>query len=169
MRAAVHTFPLRQALRPWLGSIALAPLCAYFALRHGEYTLLDHADLIIHEAGHFFFRFFGDFLYMFGGTLMQMLLPGLLVWNFVLNDYTLGAQLSLFWLGHNLLNISVYAADAQARALPLLGGASAIHDWWSLLGRLGLLHWDAGIGMCFYASALFVFGCCLAAPRLMNA
>ena len=30
-----------------------------FALHRGHYTLLDNADLIIHEAGHVFFSLLG--------------------------------------------------------------------------------------------------------------
>lgn len=147
--------PLYEALRPWMGSLVLLPVCLYFALRRGHYTLLDNADLIIHEAGHAFFLFFGDFMHAAGGTLMQLLLPSLLVWHFWRHAYRFGTQVSLFWLGHNLINISVYAADARARRLPLLGNGA--HDWHYMLGRLGWLEHDAAVGYLFFGLALLAF------------
>lgn len=143
-------------VRPWRSSMLLLPACLYICLTRGDYTLLDSADLLIHEAGHFFFRFFGDFAHAAGGTLMQILLPTLLVWHFFVHAYKLGTQVALFWLAHNLINISVYAADARARVLPLLGNGA--HDWHYLLGRLGLLHADAAVGYVFFALGIV---CCV--------
>jgi hypothetical protein len=59
-------------------------------------------------------------------------------------------QFSLLWLGQNLINISVYAADAQARRLPLLGGNKVYHDWHYLLNEIGLLQYDAEVGYFFF-------------------
>jgi len=39
-----------------------------------------------------------------------------------------------------------YAADAQARALPLLNADADGHDWWNMLGALGLLGQSRAIG-----------------------
>ncbi|WP_457651865.1 hypothetical protein [Rhodocaloribacter sp.] len=153
------------ALKPWVGSAVLLPLCAYFALTRGVYTFLDAADLVIHEAGHVFFAPFGPFLRMAGGTLMQILLPLALVWHFLRNEYRFGAQVMLFWLGHNLINVSVYAADARVRRLPLLGGDRAVHDWGYMLGRLGALEHDALVGGVFFALALAAFAFALVLPR----
>jgi hypothetical protein len=36
------------------------PIALYWVLNRGEYGLIDNADLVIHEAGHFFFKFFGN-------------------------------------------------------------------------------------------------------------
>ncbi|MCA1556391.1 MAG: hypothetical protein LC747_06845, partial [Acidobacteria bacterium] len=49
------------------------------------------------------------------------------------------AALLLFWVGESLLNVSIYAGDALALQLPLLGGEDTIHDWNHLLGSTGLL------------------------------
>ena len=152
-------------LRPWVGSAILLPLCLYFAFSRGTYTLLDTADLIIHEAGHVFFAPFGPFLRMAGGTLHQILLPLGLVGHFLWHGYRFGGQVMLFWLGHNLINVSVYAADAQARQLPLLGGDRAVHDWAYMLGRLGALEHDAFVGGVVFALALAVFVLALVLPR----
>ena len=159
----VRTF-YDEHLRDWRGSLVLLPLCLYVALNRGEYTLLDSADLVIHEAGHFFFQFFGRFIMFAGGTLMQILLPSILVLHFLRHDYRFGVQVSGFWLGHNLINISVYAADARSRALPLLGGDANRHDWWNMLGMLGWLEWDQVIGGVFFGLGLLVFAGLLLLP-----
>jgi len=157
----------REKGRDWTASAVLAPIAAYFLLTRGEYTFMDTIDLIIHEAGHFFMWPFGRFLTYAGGTLMQLALPSLLVWHFHRNDYRFGTQLSLFWLGHNLINISVYAADARLRRLPLLGGDRSEHDWWNLLTMTGLLAYDQVIGWLFFALAVVVFALMLTMPRWM--
>ncbi len=154
-------------LKEWTASLLLLPVCLYFALNRGHYTLLDNADLIIHEAGHVFFSPLGPFLRIAGGTLMQILLPTILVGSFYRHDYRFGTQVSLFWLGHNFINISVYAADARARVLPLLGGDRAGHDWANMLGMLGLLDYDQIVGGFFYVLALLAFVALLALPRYM--
>jgi hypothetical protein len=154
-------------LKEWASTALLFPLCAYFVYKRGEYTLLDSADLIIHEAGHFFFRWFGEFMHAAGGTLMQLILPSLLAAHFFRHDYRFGTQVSLFWLGHNLINISVYASDARARALPLLGGDNVSHDWHFMLGRLGLLQHDIAIGHGFFLLAIIIFLILLILPRFM--
>lgn len=166
-RRTMQRRAVREGLRMWGASLLLLPVCLYFCVTWGDYTLLDNADLIIHEAGHFVFRPFGRTIYMLGGTLMQVLLPSLLAWHFLVHAYRLGAQLALFWLGHNLLNIGVYAADAQTRALPLLGGSSVVHDWHFLLGQYGLIAWDGAIGSTFFGLAVVTFVVLLALPRYM--
>lgn len=153
--------------REWISSAIFLPICLYFVLTRGEYTLLDSADLIIHEAGHFFFAFFGKFIRFAGGTIMQILLPCILIYHFYVHDYRLGVQVFLFWLGHNLINISVYAADARARQLPLLGGDYVQHDWWTMLSMINMLEYDQVIGNMFFGAAILVFVLLLITPRFM--
>ena len=167
-QAAPLTRFYQQYLRSWMGSLVLLPACLYFAFTWGEYTILDNADLIIHEAGHFFFRPFGRFMTIAGGTLMQIILPSILVWHFWQHAYRFGVQVSMFWLGHNLINISVYAADARSRVLPLLGGGGAHrHDWWNMLRMTGLLEYDQVISTMFFSGALLIFVLLLALPYFM--
>jgi hypothetical protein len=144
-------------IKKWIPSFFLLPLCIYLCLHRGEYTLIDNADLVIHEAGHLFFFIFGHFIYTAGGTLMQMLLPSLIIWYFFRNSYRFGTQVSLLWLGQNLINISVYAADAQAQKLPLLGGDHVYHDWAYMLGALNMLPYDAYVSDFFFGLAIIVF------------
>src|ERR1017187_4622027 len=118
-----------EPIKRWIQSLIILPLALYFTLNRGQYGMIDNADLVIHEAGHFFFSFFGKYIYTLGGALMQILLPSLILWYFLSNYYRTGIQFTLLWLGQNFVNISVYAADARAQALPLLGGNSVYHDW----------------------------------------
>ena len=155
-------------IKSWLPSIIILPVCIYLVLNRGHYTWIDNADLVIHEAGHIFFIFFGKFIHFAGGTLMQILLPSLIAWYFLRNRYRTGLQVSLLWLGQNFINISVYAADARARALPLLGGNKAGHDWHYMLNALGLLEYDQIIGYILWGTAVLIFLAALLMPLLIR-
>jgi hypothetical protein len=143
-----------KSVKKWYLTFVLIPLALYFIFSRGDYTLIDNIDLIIHESGHFFFGFFGDFIQMAGGTLMQILFPLFLAWYFYRNGYRTGVQIFIFWLGQNLINISVYAADANKMKLKLIGGR---HDWLYLLNKLGILKSADEVGYVIFALAIFVF------------
>jgi hypothetical protein len=155
-------------VKKWIPSIIMAPIMVWLVLNRGEYTLIDNADLVIHEAGHFFFMLFGKFIYTAGGTLMQIILPSFIAFYFFRNDYRTGVQFSLLWLGQNFINISVYAADARAQRLPLLGGNSVYHDWHYLLGELNILSLDSEVGYFFYGIAVLVFIITLILPLIIH-
>ncbi len=74
-----------------------------------------------------------------GGSLFQVILPALFVGYFLYNAKYYSAALVLFWVGESTLNVSVYAGDAVALQLPLLGGQDSMHDWNYLLSSLNLL------------------------------
>jgi type IV secretory pathway VirB3-like protein len=101
-------------------------------------------NLIFHEAGHIIFMPFGEFMMILGGSLMQCLVPAVLVWVFVLNERDpYAASLTLWWLGQNLTDVALYISDASARSLPLIGGMSEdAHDWGNILTMLDLLQYD---------------------------
>lgn len=153
-------------LKTWRSSLLLLPACLYFLFKHGEALFLDPLTVLIHEAGHLCFFFFGDLLHAAGGTLMQILLPVTLAWHFWQYRSREGIQVSLLWLGQNLLAISVYAADARMQGLDVLLGRQ--HDWSYLLGRLGLLEYDQAVAFacCFFAILSFL--ALLALPRFMK-
>jgi len=154
-------------LKKWIPSVLLLPVCIYLIANRGNYGLIDNADLVIHEAGHFFFKFFGKFIYTAGGTLMQIIIPTIIVFYFFRNMYRLGIQIGLLWLGQNLINISVYAAVAKAQKLPLLSGNSVYHDWHYMLGELGLLNYAAEVGYFFVVLAILVFILMLIVPLII--
>ncbi|MCL5738781.1 MAG: hypothetical protein M1303_09125 [Bacteroidetes bacterium] len=98
---------------------------------------IDMIDLFIHEGGHFFFGFMGRMIYFMGGSLMQIILPGLAIWVFLKSGFRTLIG-TLYWLGQNLVNVSAYIGDAPYRRLPLISDA-AIHDWNWIFGHLGAM------------------------------
>lgn len=155
-------------VKRWVPSFIILPIAAYWILNRGEFGLLDNIDLVIHEAGHFFFSLFGKFIYTLGGTLMQIILPSIIAAFFFRNNYRTGVQFGFLWLGQNFINISVYAADARAQKLPLLGGKKVYHDWHYLLGELGLLQYDDIVGYTFLAFALIIFTVAVLMPLFIH-
>jgi hypothetical protein len=120
-------------------AILAAAYFFYYALNTGVWHYLDGANLIIHEAGHIVFMPFGQVVGVMGGGLLQVLIPLIFAGYFFLVGQKFSGALVLFWVGQNIINVSVYAGDARAMALPLLGGESSIHDWHFLLNGFGLL------------------------------
>ncbi|MDE3110440.1 MAG: hypothetical protein KGL02_10930, partial [Acidobacteriota bacterium] len=104
----------------------------------------------IHEGGHLLFRFFGwEFLYVSGGTLLQLGVPLLLAAYFALQRHVQGAAFCTFFFFEQFLPIATYMADARARQLPLLTVGDSdfvIHDWNYLFGAMGVLNRDVQIG-----------------------
>lgn len=120
----------------------------------GTYRFLDRVDLVFHEAGHVFFGFLGEFIGILGGSIMQVLIPAIVVVYFFARRQRYSAAITLFWVAQSLFNVSIYAKDARARALPLLGDDISAHDWHNILGRLHLLNWDQAIGNLIYTLGL---------------
>ena len=158
-----------HTLKKWILSLLLAPLCGYllWAYAEGSGTVFTNASLIIHEAGHVFFAPFGWTLRFLGGSLFQLILPGLFVFSFLRHSYRPGVQIALVWFGQNALYVSTYAADAQERALPLITNNPNSHDWWNLLQAAGLLPYDDVVGGFFLVLALCAFGAALLVPRYL--
>jgi hypothetical protein len=97
--------------------------------------VLDTINLFIHEAGHFFLKPFGMWVYIFGGSFMQCFLPLLLAFVTWKQNIT-GVPLPAFWFGENLINVSYYIKDAPFKQLKLIA-SGLIHDWnWLLSGNL---------------------------------
>ncbi|MFN7957178.1 MAG: hypothetical protein U0P46_02460 [Holophagaceae bacterium] len=147
--------PLQAALdEPWrpVGTAGLVAVSVGLGLLFlvaltadsGWIPLLDGVNLLFHEAGHPLFGIFGwETLAILGGTLMQLLVPGVVAASFWLRRDACGAAVAGVWVGENLLNIARYVADARAQALPLVGGGE--HDWTALLTQWGCLAQDLRI------------------------
>ena len=111
-------------------------------------SVWHNVDLPIHEAGHIIFGFLGEFIQYLGGSLMQLLMPLVVLFAFLIkNRDAFGASLALWWFGQNFLDLSPYINDARDQVIILLGGvtgqeAPGYHDWNYLLGRLGWLRYD---------------------------
>jgi len=157
-----------NSFSPWIGTIVLLPVVVYYTLNGGRFTFIDYINLLIHEGGHGIFKIFGKFIYTLGGTLMQVIIPGMFVVFYLLKKKKFGAQLFLIWLGENLINISVYAADAKSQKLPLLGGNRVYHDWNWLLNETGLLEYDYAVGNFFFGLGILMFVTALLIPLLVR-
>jgi hypothetical protein len=109
--------------------------------------------LYIHEAGHVFFRIFGEDLTILGGSIMQVLVP--FVWFLVARrEESALAPVAVFFTGVSLVDVSIYVRDAETRVLPLLGGNHSKHDWATFLGRHDMLEWGVPLGDIFFFSGL---------------
>lgn len=133
-----------------IGACAFYLLFLYEAARgRGPLLAIDLVFIPIHEGGHLLFRFFGwEFLYVAGGTLLQLGVPLMLAAYFVLQRQVQGTAFCAFFFFEQLLPISVYMADARAQQLPLLTVGDSdfvIHDWSYLFGALGVLNHDVQI------------------------
>jgi hypothetical protein len=111
-----------------------------------NWNFIDNVDLIIHEAGHFIFMFFGEFMHVLGGSLTQVVVPLLFVGYFILQRQWFSASVVLFWVGQNIISVATYLGDALVQQLPLLGGDGVMHDWNYLLSTTGLLRYTDMLG-----------------------
>lgn len=104
---------------------------------------------MIHEAGHLIFMPFGQFIHVVGGSILQISMPIAFVIYFIRKEELYSGSLVMFWVGENLINMSVYMKDAIEMKLPALveGG---IHDWNFIFTRLNLLSKAQFIGSLFY-------------------
>lgn len=149
----------RPAVRLWARAFLIAGLFLFYLQwfrKENYFSPLDFVNLGFHEAGHIFLGFFGRFIMFLGGTIFQLLVPAVCLVHLKRRGANLGWQLCLFWLGENLLNISVYAGDAVKQALPLVGGGE--HDWTYLLTATHLIAHTAGVSKFIFllgSAALF--------------
>jgi hypothetical protein len=106
--------------------------------------VLDSLNLVFHEAGHPLFGIFGwETLTILGGTLMQLIVPLLVLTAAWGRRQAAGAALAGCWFFQNFHNIARYMADAREQVLPLAGGGE--HDWFNLFLRWGCLKSDTAI------------------------
>ncbi len=135
------------------GTVLAGAYFVHYALTPKDWHAIDFVNLIFHEAGHIIFFFFGEFIRIAMGSGLQVLLPLFIACYFFYTRQNFAGSITLMWVGQNIINVSVYAGDAVAMQLPLLGGDSVIHDWHYLLSTLGVLGWTPAI-----ASALSTLG-----------
>jgi len=145
--------PSLPAFRLWARLAIISGLFFFYTrwLNHETYfSFLDYVNLAFHEAGHIFLGFLGRFIMTLGGTIFQLLIPAVCLVHLLRRGANLGWQLCLFWIGENLLNVSVYAGDAIKQELPLVGGG--VHDWTYLLTETGLIAHPAGVAKVIFLS-----------------
>jgi hypothetical protein len=113
--------------------------CLYYIISRTEWHFIDFVNLIIHEAGHVVFMFFGQTLAIAGGSIFQIMVPVIFAIYFFSRQSFYSAAVMAYWVGLNFINVSVYAADAKRMQLPLLTGDTDSHDWNQLLFQFNQL------------------------------
>lgn len=149
--------------------IVLAIFVAYFGSAFVipyDWRLIDSVNLVIHEAGHTLAFFLGQFFYVLAGSLLQIIFPLMFALYFFRRGEEFSGHLILLWVAQNFVSVAIYAADAEAMELDLIGGE---HDWNYLLGTIGLLSYSRAVGTILYVTgamlALYAFGGALRASK----
>jgi hypothetical protein len=142
--------PWQPVSRPvqiaWL--IFYSGFLIYAFQAHGHMLFIDLANLVVHEGGHNLFVWFGPTLHVWGGTLLQWLVPFLLAAYFFTHRQTTGFVFCLFFFFENCLYTATYMADARAQVLPLVTTGDpefAEHDWFRIFTDMGVLEYDTKI------------------------
>lgn len=136
----------RPAIAAWLVFYGWFLIYAFNA--HGGGLFIDNANLIVHEGGHNLFGWFGPTMCLWGGTLLQWLVPFLLAVYFFTERQVAGFVFSLFFFFENWLYTATYMADARVMQLPLVttGDPEFVkHDWNTIFTSLGVLDYDTRI------------------------
>lgn len=127
----------------------------YFSADH--WAFISGVNLIFHEAGHVLFAFFGQFIYVLGGTIGELMIPAVVAVHFYVKQQQFAFGFALWWLSTAFLSVGIYAADAKERQLPLITGDESTHDWLYLLLETNLIRYDDVIGGIFVGcSVLFL-------------
>jgi len=136
----------RPALAAW--QVFYVGFLVYAFSAQGSGLFIDCANLVVHEGGHNLFGWFGPTLGLWGGTLLQWLVPFLLAMYFFSQRHTTGFAFCLFFFFENWLYTATYMADARAQELPLVttGDPDFVeHDWYAIFSSLGVLNSDTKI------------------------
>src|ERR1700756_287088 len=76
----------RAGLTAWL--FFYLAFLAYAFTRHGDFLFIDLVNLVVHEGGHLLFGWLGPVPGLWGGTLLQWLVPLLLATYFFVQRQT---------------------------------------------------------------------------------
>jgi hypothetical protein len=136
----------RWAVVAWLVFYVIFLIYAFNM--HGGYLFIDSANLVVHEGGHLLFRWFGATLCLWGGTILQWLVPLLLAAYFFHERQSTAFVFCMFFFFENWLYTATYMADARAMVLPLVttGDPDYVeHDWNMIFSSLGVLDYDTTI------------------------
>lgn len=135
----------RSAVVGWL--VFYAAFLIYAATNRSGFLFIDNVNLIVHEGGHLLFGWFGPTLGLWGGTLLQWLVPALLAAFFFFQHQLAGACFCAFFFFENFLYTATYMADARVQVLDLVsvGESDSPHDWFNIFSSLGVLQHDTQI------------------------
>jgi hypothetical protein len=150
---------------PWLPvprAAAVATLVFYawflwYAIgkQGGDFMFLDAGNAVVHEGGHMLFSYFGDFMQVLGGTLLELLVPLGLAMAFYVRRQAVGFSLFTVVVFENLLYVAHYMSTARSLEGDYIAvGVGAVsgdemdpnmHDWHNLFSRWGVLQHDIDI------------------------
>ncbi len=136
----------RWILFAWAAFYAV--FLGYVFHSHDGFLFIDLANLVVHEGGHMLFGWFGPTLGLWGGTLLQWLVPFLLAGYFFTQRQAVSFAFCAFFFFENWLYTATYMADARAMVLPLVttGDPDHVeHDWNTIFSSLGVLQYDTTI------------------------
>jgi hypothetical protein len=136
----------RPAIAGWL--VFYVGFMVYAFGRSPASLFIHSANLVVHEGGHNLFGWFGPTLGLWGGTLLQWLVPFLLAVYFFTERQVPGFVFSLFFFFENWIDTAEYMADARAQLLPLVTTGDpdfAEHDFFRIFSNLGVLDHDTQI------------------------
>lgn len=138
---------------PRKACIALAATlyAIYYVRTVTGWHFIDNVDLLIHEAGHWIFRPFGEFIYFLMGSGFQILFPAVFAGYFAWKRQWYSAGLTSFWVGLNIMNVAVYAGDAERMQIDLIGGE---HDWNWIFTYLNVLRHTDAIASVIYSAGI---------------
>jgi hypothetical protein len=126
-----------------LANVAAAAACVAAGIwvwAGGERAfLISYVDLGFHELGHLLFAWGPGLVAPLAGSVVQVAVPIGLAVYFGSRRESYACALMLAWAATSAANVAVYAADAQAQQLWLLGNGR--HDWAWILGSTGHLGW----------------------------
>ena len=138
----------RASATAWL--VFYMTFLLYAATASQQFLIIDNVNLVIHEGGHLLFSWLGATATLYGGTLLQWLVPFLLAAYFWAQRHTTGFAFSLFFFFENWLYTAAYMADARAQELPLVGvgdmeSEESMHDFYRIFSQWGVLDHDTQI------------------------
>lgn len=135
----------KAALVGWL--VFYVAFLVYAATSRSGFLFIDNVNLVIHEGGHLLFGWLGATPGLWGGTVLQWLVPFLLAAYFFTQRQIAGFCFCLFMFFENFLYTATYMADARAQVLDLVsvGESDNPHDWFNIFSRLGVLQHDTQI------------------------
>src|SRR5262245_34291057 len=89
-----------------IGWVAFYSLFIIYAIgAHGGFLLIDHVNLVVHEGGHLLFSWLGETLGLWGGTLLELIVPFVLAVYFTFRRHTTGTAFASFFYFENFLYI----------------------------------------------------------------
>lgn len=136
-------------------ALLLIPYALWLAFAY-QYHFIDGANLLFHEGGHFFFRYFGEVLAILGGTIGQFVFPIACIVYFLREQKQYESSICGLWLGESMMYMAAYMKDAQVQSLPLFGSGHRIHDWNWLLTNAGLIKSSDTLAALFHGIASII-------------